>query len=59
MTQRIGRRNVLKMFVERVRSRQLGEKLVSGTIDAGFQGVTDTVRTEVSERATGRLRRQR
>ena len=51
--------NLLGRFANRVRKRELGEKLVSQTIDAGVLGLTDTVRTEVSGRANERLRRRR
>ena len=59
MSQRIGSFGLLGKMVRKVRRRELGEKVVSGTIDAGILGVTDSIRYEVSDRAKEKMRRRR
>jgi len=59
MSQRIGSFGLLGKMVRKVRRRELGEKVVSNTIDAGILGVTDSIRYEVSDRAKEKMRRRR
>lgn len=59
MSQRIGSFSLLRKMVRKVRRRELGEKLVSSTIDASILGVTDSIRYEVSDRSKEKIRRRR